>query len=73
MARTRDGKSVAVAKQVFVRVGEERGDFVAIAKGVDAGQQVVTAGGFKLRNGSPVFVDNSVKPEPKLEPRPENR
>ncbi len=59
--KTPDGKPVKIARQQFVRVGAARGDFVAITKGVTAGQQVVSAGAFKLRNNSPVFVDNSVQ------------
>jgi membrane fusion protein, multidrug efflux system len=73
MSKTPDGKLVKVARQQFVRLGEARGDFVAILEGVKAGQPVVSAGAFKLRNGSPVVIDNSVKPEPKQNPRPENR
>jgi membrane fusion protein, multidrug efflux system len=73
MSKTPDGKPVKVARQQFVRLGEARGDFVAILEGVKAGQQVVSAGAFKLRNGSPIVIDNSVKPEPKQNPRPENR
>jgi len=73
MSKTPDGKPVKIARQQFVRLGEARGDFVAILEGVKAGQPVVSAGAFKLRNGSPVVIDNSVKPEPKQNPRPENR
>jgi len=73
MDRTPDGKPVQIARQQFVKVSETRGDFVAITKGLTAGQTVVSAGAFKLRNGAPVVIDNSVKPEPKLNPRPENR
>jgi membrane fusion protein (multidrug efflux system) len=73
MAKSPQGKPVKVARQQFVRLGESRGDFVAIAEGVKAGQEVVSAGAFKLRNGSPVVVDNDVKPDPRLNPRPENR
>ena len=62
-----------IARQQFVRTGRARGDFVEIEHGVRAGQQVVSAGAFKLRNGVAVVVDNSVKPEPELEPKPENR
>jgi membrane fusion protein (multidrug efflux system) len=71
--RTPDGKPVKVARQQFVRTGAARGDFVAITKGVEAGQQVVTAGAFKLRNNSPVVVDNTVQAKPQLAPHPENR
>jgi membrane fusion protein (multidrug efflux system) len=73
MTKTPDGKPVKIARQQFVRLGESRGDFVAILQGLKAGQHVVSAGAFKLRNGSPIVIDNSVKPEPKQNPRPENR
>lgn len=73
MHKTPDGRPVRIARQRFVRVGTARGDFLEIVKGLSAGAQVVTAGAFKLRNGSPVVVDNSTAPEPKLDPSPENR
>ena len=68
-----DGKPVKIARQQFVRVGVARGDFVAITKGVTAGQVVVSAGAFKLRNNSPVVVDNTIQTKPQLDPKPENR
>lgn len=68
MRQTPEGKTVQVAQQVFVKTGTERGDFVAIDEGLQAGQQIVVAGGFKLRNGAPIVVDNSVLPEFKLNP-----
>jgi membrane fusion protein (multidrug efflux system) len=68
-----DGKPAKVARQQFVRVGQARGDFVSIAEGVTAGQEVVTEGAFKLRNGAPVIVNNQIKLTPSLAPRPENR
>jgi membrane fusion protein, multidrug efflux system len=73
MDQSPDGKPVKIARQQFVRVGAARGDFVAITKGVTAGQQVVSAGAFKLRNNSPVVVDNTVQTKPELAPKPENR
>lgn len=73
MSQTPDGKKVRIARQQFVRVGGTRGDFVQIQQGLQTGQEIVVAGAFKLRNGSPVVVDNSVVPEAQLAPRPENR
>lgn len=73
MRKTRDGKTVQVARQQFIRTGQERGDFIAITEGVKAGQTVVAYGAFKLRNGSPIVVDNRVHPSPSLDPHPENR
>jgi membrane fusion protein (multidrug efflux system) len=67
-----DGKPRKVAQQHFVKLGEARGDFVAVLDGVKPGQEVVSAGAFKLRNGVPVKIDNKVNPEAKLAPRPVN-
>ena len=68
-----DGKPAKMVRQQFVRVGKARGDFVAIDEGVKAGQEVVTQGAFKLRNGAPVMVNNQLKLAPSLAPKPENR
>lgn len=62
-----------VARQKFVKLGERRGDFVAVIEGVKAGEEVVTSGSFKLRNGAKVVVKNDSKPKPELAPHPENR
>jgi len=62
-----------VARQQFVRLGGTRGDFVSIEAGVEAGQQVVTAGAFKLRNQAPIAIKNEVGTEAQLDPHPENR
>ncbi|HEX4894950.1 MAG TPA: efflux RND transporter periplasmic adaptor subunit [Solimonas sp.] len=54
--------------QRFVRVGEARGDFVAIVEGLAEGEEVATSGLLKLRNQQPVIIDNSVSPKPELNP-----
>jgi len=59
------------AQQVFVTTGETRGDQVAILKGIEAGQEVVTSGQLKLKNGTPVVVDNSVQPANSANPTPQ--
>jgi membrane fusion protein (multidrug efflux system) len=61
------------ARQQFVKVSETRGDFVAVSQGLAVGQEVVSAGAFKLRNGAPIAVDNAVQPRAELSPHPENR
>ena len=68
-----DGKPAKAARQQFVRVGQTRGDFVAIEDGVAAGQEVVILGAFKLRNGAPVMVNNDIKLNPSQTPNPQNR
>ncbi|GAB6906207.1 Efflux pump, RND family, membrane fusion protein [Desulfosarcina cetonica] len=68
-----DGKAGkgSVVRQQFIRLGEKRGDFIAIASGLKAGEVVVSTGAFKLRNGQPVVVDNSLAPDFTLTPKPE--
>ncbi|MGH7284524.1 MAG: efflux RND transporter periplasmic adaptor subunit [Polyangiaceae bacterium] len=66
------GATIKIARQQFIRPGEARGDFIAVMDGVQAGQEVVTAGAFKLKNGSPIVIDNKVKAAASLTPHPEN-
>jgi multidrug efflux pump subunit AcrA (membrane-fusion protein) len=59
-------------RQQFIRTGETRGDFVAITKGLKAGEQVASTGVFKLKNGEAVVIDNTMAPDLKLNPTPPN-
>jgi membrane fusion protein, multidrug efflux system len=68
-----DGKPQLTARQTFVTVGPTRGDQVAILKGVDEGDMIVTAGQIKLHNGSVVLIDNSVTPTADAAPVPVDR
>ncbi|HTV38662.1 MAG TPA: efflux RND transporter periplasmic adaptor subunit [Xanthobacteraceae bacterium] len=58
----KDGKPQLTARQTFVTTGATRGDQVAVLKGVEADQTIVTAGQIKLHNGSPVLINNSITP-----------
>ena len=60
-----------VVQQTFVTTGETRGDQVAILKGLKEGQQVVTSGQLKLKNGTSVVIDNSVVPANSPNPTPQ--
>lgn len=62
-----------VAQQVFVTTGPTRGDQVAVLTGVQAGQQVVTSGQLKLKNGTPVKIDNTVQPANSPNPTPQEK
>jgi membrane fusion protein (multidrug efflux system) len=61
---------VNVVRQKIVQLGEKRGDFVASLSGLEKGETVVSTGVFKLRNGQAVVVDNTLAPEFKLAPEP---
>src|SRR3954468_14032748 len=64
------GKESDTLRQQFVRIGEARGDFVAVTQGLKTGETVVSTGVFKLRNGMAVSVNNDLAPKPELNPRP---
>ncbi len=68
----RDGKSYKGARQQFVKLGPPRGDQVAVVSGVEAGNEVVSSGAFKLRNGAAVRVNNEIQPANDPNPRPED-
>ncbi len=65
-------KEGLVLRQQFIRLGESRGDFVAVTEGLKKGQEIVGTGAFKLRNGMSVAVDNKLAPKPQLAPIPDN-
>jgi membrane fusion protein (multidrug efflux system) len=53
-------------------LGPARGDQIAVLKGLHAGDEVVTSGVFKLRNGAAVLVNNKVRPGNDPAAKPEN-
>ncbi len=67
------GGAAKVARQQFVKLGDTRGDFVSVLDGLVAGQEVVSAGAFKLHNGASITINNAVQAKAELSPHPENR
>ena len=65
-----DGNPRLTAKQTFVTVGPVRGDQVAILTGIKEGDLVATTGQLKLKNGSPVTINNAVLPQNDAAPQP---
>ncbi|MDJ0721999.1 MAG: efflux RND transporter periplasmic adaptor subunit [Desulfobacterales bacterium] len=59
-------------RQQFVRLGDTRGDFVSVIEGLQADQQVVSTGVFKLRNQQKVVVNNKLAPNFQTKPRPDD-
>ena len=66
------GESYRGVRQQFVKLGAGRGDQVAVLSGLKAGEEVVSSGTFKLRNGAAVQVNNKVQPGNNPAPQPEN-
>jgi membrane fusion protein (multidrug efflux system) len=67
-----NGKPYRGVRQQFVKLGGSRGDQVAIVSGINPGDEVVTSGVFKLRNGAAVVINNKVKPANSVKPKPED-
>ncbi|HTO77988.1 MAG TPA: efflux RND transporter periplasmic adaptor subunit [Thermoanaerobaculia bacterium] len=66
------GETYRGVRQQFVKLGGGRGDQIAIVSGLKAGEEVVSSGTFKLRNGAAVQVNNKVQPGNNPAPNPEN-
>jgi membrane fusion protein, multidrug efflux system len=67
-----EGKTYRGVRQQFVKLGDARGDQVAVLTGVKPAEEVVTSGVFKLRPGAAVIVNNKVQPGNNPSPRPED-
>jgi membrane fusion protein, multidrug efflux system len=66
----KDDKKQLVAEQSVVVTGETRGDQVAVLSGIKEGDEVVTTGQIKLRNDTPIIVNNDVQPANDANPTP---
>jgi membrane fusion protein, multidrug efflux system len=69
--KDKQGNSALEAQQVFVTTGATRGDQVSILKGVEEGATVVTSGQLKLKNGTPLIINNKVLPANSPDPKPQ--
>ena len=70
-AAVADASQNLVVERRFVRLGDSRGDRVAVLEGVKPGERVVTAGQIKLQNNSPVVIDPAgALPLPAQPPKP---
>ncbi len=73
-AKSKDDETTKtlVVQQEFVKLGHRQGDFVVVKDGLKLGQEIVSTGVFKLSPGTTVTIDNSMAPDFKLNPKPEN-
>jgi membrane fusion protein (multidrug efflux system) len=66
------GQSYKGVRQQFVKVQGARGDQVGVISGINPGDEIVTSGIFKLRNGAAVAVNNKIQPANSPNPKPED-
>jgi len=71
MKDEKSGKTYRGVRQQIVKIEGSRGDQVAVISGLKAGDEVVSAGAFRLRNAAPVEVNNTVQPSNSPKPNPE--
>ena len=67
-----NGQTYRGVRQQFVKLGGARGDQIAVVSGIKPGEEIVTSGVFKLRNGAAVLMNNKVKPANSPAPKPED-
>ena len=72
-AKQEGAKPKLVAQQVFVKTGDKRGDQVSILEGLKEGDTVVTSGQLKLKNGTPLIINNEVLPANQAAPKPQEQ
>jgi membrane fusion protein (multidrug efflux system) len=70
--KTAQGQPYRGVRQQIVKLGAARGDQISVLSGISPGDEVVTSGVFKLRNGAAVQVNNEVQPANSPAPRPED-
>ena len=66
------GNTYRGVRQQVVKIEGSRGDQVAVISGINPGDEIVSSGVFRLRNGAPVLVNNTVKPGNNPTPKPED-
>jgi len=66
-----EGQTYRGVRQQVVKLGPARGDQIAVLSGLKPGEEIVTSGVFKLRNGAAVQVNNAVQPgnDPAAQPQ----
>jgi membrane fusion protein (multidrug efflux system) len=70
--KDQQGKAYKGVREQFIQVGQTRGDLIAVDAGLNAGEEIVTSGVFRLRNAAPILINNEIKPGSELAPNPSN-
>lgn len=67
----KDEKGKRTAQQTFVTTGPTRGDQIAVLKGIKEGDEVITSGQLKLKNGTPIDISSALQPSDAANPTPQ--
>src|ERR1700678_2538919 len=71
MKDEKTGKTYRGVRQQIIKIEGNRGDQVAITSGLNPGDEIVSAGVFRLRNAAPVEINNAVQPSNSAKPHPD--
>ncbi len=63
-----EGEPFLGVRQQFVKLGTSRGDLIEVTEGLEPGQEIVSSGTFKIKDGAPVNVNNDIQPGAELAP-----
>jgi membrane fusion protein, multidrug efflux system len=66
-------EEMPTAQSAFVTTGAKRGDQIAIISGIKEGDEIVTSGQLKIKNGTPLIIDNTSKPPDDAAPTPQEK
>ncbi|MGA2694821.1 MAG: efflux RND transporter periplasmic adaptor subunit [Terriglobales bacterium] len=66
------GNTYRGVRQQVIKLQGARGDQVGVISGVNPGDEIVTSGVFRLRNGAAVVINNKIQPENNPAPKPED-
>jgi membrane fusion protein, multidrug efflux system len=66
-------EEMPTAQSAFVTTGAKRGDQIAVVSGIKEGDEVVTSGQLKIKNGTPLIIDNSSTPPNDPSPTPQEK
>ena len=72
MKDPKTGAAYRGVRQQFIKLEGSRGDQVAVISGINPGDEIVSSGAFKLRNGVPVLANNTIQPSNNPKPKPED-
>lgn len=68
----KNGTPILIANQHFVITGETRGEQIKVLKGLNIGDEIVTSGQLKLKNGARVSINNAIEPSNNPAPQLKN-
>ena len=68
VAKPEDDEALAV-EEMYINTGAKRGDQIEVIKGLNEGQELVTSGQIKIKNGALIQINNQIQPLNEADPQ----